>query len=794
MFKNKFTHVIESLNNPAEYNIDPYRRTLKEVDRIKLNSRSDCQLRELAMQLRKQARLGFPVDSLLPESFALVREVAKRVIGMFPFDVQVMAGIALHKGKIVEMQTGEGKTLAAVMPAYLNALTGKGVHVLTFNDYLAGRDANWMGPIFKFLGLTVTFVTEGMGTAERQQSYASDITYLTAKEAGFDYLRDFLCMKKQNLVHRPFHYAIVDEADSILIDEARIPLVIAGEVPEGAKNHIDLARMVRELKPGTDYEIDQYQSNLYLTDAGLLWVEEILGCGNLYEQENLDLLTRLNCALYAEVLVERDKHYVVRSGKIEIIDEFTGRIADKRHWPDNLQAAVEAKEGLCPQSSGMVMGSIAVQHFLRLYPKISGMTGTARTAAEEFRGFYAMDVVVIPTNKPCIRKDHPDLVFTHKEAKQRAVLREIKRVHKTGQPVLLGTGSVEESEWIAAELSKAGVKCQVLNARNHAMEASIIAKAGEPGAVTVSTNMAGRGVDIKLGGETEREREKVVELGGLYVVGTSRYESRRIDNQLRGRAGRQGDPGESRFFISLEDDLVKKYEIAQLIPAWHIPQRKDEPVDDPLVRRALARGQRIVDGYNSDLRRQLWKYSLVLEQQRRIIHSKRQEILMDELSLQLLAAEAPERYVTLCSQIGTQVLSKVEKQLTLYYINKCWADYLDYISYVREGIHLVVLGRKNPLDEFHKTTIEAFDAMLKTIDSEVVRKFNSVEIKADGIDLDKEGVKGPASTWTYLINDSPDQFTNLSFFLRAAGTALSRPLVAAQSLYNRLFLEKKEAR
>jgi len=558
--------------------LTPYGKVLEQINTYQLESYSDCHLKEMSAEMKNRARNGVSPDELLVESYAIVREASRRMLGMRPYDVQVIAGIALHRCKVVEMQTGEGKTLAAIMPAYLNALTGEGVHVLTFNDYLAHRDAAWMGPVYEYLGLTVGYVKEGMSISQRQNAYCSDITYVTAKKAGFDYLRDFLCAEKNMLVQRPFHYAIVDEADSILIDEARIPLVIAGNVPENVEDAFRLYDIVKNLQPGDDYETDQYRSNIYLTDAGLSRVEKILGCGNLYDPENLELLTRLNCALYAEVLLEKDKDYIVKNGKVEIIDEFTGRIADKRHWPDNLQTAVEAKEGLALQTGGMVMGSIALQHFLSLYPRISGMTGTAVAAAGEFNEFYCMDVVVIPTNRPCIRRDHPDLVFTHSQAKQKALVSEVKRAHRTGQPVLIGTGSVEESERLASDLRKVGIEPRVLNAKNDEMEAIIIARAGEPGAVTVSTNMAGRGVDIKLGGEREQERDRVVALGGLYVIGTNRHESSRIDNQLRGRAGRQGDPGESRFFISLEDDMIVRYDIAKLIPARNFPQKREDPV------------------------------------------------------------------------------------------------------------------------------------------------------------------------------------------------------------------------
>ncbi len=782
---------IKNRHIPVEYGIEPYRKIFEEINRLKYGSYTDAKLKEMACELKERARSGVNTDKLLVEAFALTREACRRQVGMYPFDVQIMAGVAMNRGKIVEMQTGEGKTLTAVMPAYLNALTGKGVHILTFNQYLAKRDAEWMGPVYRFLGLTAGFVKEGMSTEERQDAYSCDITYVTAKEAGFDYLRDFLCDEKEKLLHRDFNYAIVDEADSILIDEARLPLVIAGNVPGNEESPVHIAQVVRSLGNGTDYSIDQYANNVYLTDLGLAHVERILGCGNLYDQKNLELLARLNCALYAEVLLQKDRDYIVRNGKIELVDEFTGRIADKRHWPDNLHAAVEAKEGLTSESKGMIMGSIALQYFLELYPKVSGMTGTACTAAPELKEFYGMDVVVIPTNKPCIRKDHPDMIFTHMEAKQSALIKEIKRVHETGQPVLVGTSSVSESEQLAEELKKAGVTCCVLNAKNDEMEAQIIARAGEFGAVTVSTNMAGRGVDIKLGGEKEQDRDRVAALGGLYIIGTGYHESMRIDNQLKGRAGRQGDPGESRFYVSLEDELMKKYDIIKLIPSA-LCERQDKPLENQIIRREIEKGRRTVEGYNSDIRRQLWKYSFIIEEQRRIIHNKRQDILKDKAQMQLLSRCAEERYNSLLEKFGEEALQKAEKSITLYYINKCWADYLDYISYIRESIHLVVIGKKDPLDEFHRSAIEAFESMKENMENEIVSKFNTVEITEKGIEIDKEGLRGPSSAWTYLINDSPDQFSRLPYLTKTVTNFINGPLFTVQSVFKRLIGKKKE--
>lgn len=744
-----------------EKTMEPYYRVLEQINTIKLYKSTDRELRNRSGILKNRALAGVSQELLLPEAFALAGEAAARSLGMRPFDVQILAAIALAGGKLVEMKTGEGKTLAAVLPAYLNALYGKGVHVLTFNDYLAERDAGWMGPAYEFLGLTSGYVKEEMDAVERQEAYNCEITYLTAKEAGFDYLRDFLCTEREKLVQRPFNYAIVDEADSILIDEARIPLVIAGNTDEDSGYICHLSSLVKRLKEGEDYLLDQQDHNVFLTDGGLYHVEEALDCGNLYEQHNLELLTRVNCALHAELLLKRDRDYIVRDGKIEIVDEFTGRIADKRHWPDNLHAAVEAKEDIKPESKGVVMGSLALQHLLSLYPRLSGMTGTAAAAANEFREYYCMDVVEIPTEKPCKRIDHPNMIFTRQEDKKKAIISEVARVHKTGQPVLIGTGSVEESEEMAAALLGEGILCKVLNAKNDEMEARIIADAGKSGAVTVSTNMAGRGVDIKLGGEELQDRDRVVALGGLYIIGTGIHESSRVDDQLRGRAGRQGDPGESRFFVSLEDDLFKRVDIRKLLPGKRLPEKQWRLQEYVRVSHAVETGQKVMEGYNSDVRLQLWKYAYIVEQQRRIIHKKQQDILMDNIEPDLLETAAPERYAALCARLGREAVKKAEKQLTLYYINKLWADHLDYVSYIREGIHLVVIGNKDPLTEFNKLAIQAFEEMREKLDAEIVKAFYSASIDEHGVDMNKSGLKGPSSTWTYLVNDNIGQFAKL---------------------------------
>ena len=739
---------------PVEWDLRPYHRILARINEHKLEGISTKELKTKSTCLVERARRGVALRDLLAEAFALVREAAWRTIGLRPFDVQVVAGIVIHQAKIAEMETGEGKTLAAVLPAYLNALAGKGVHIHTFNDYLARRDAAWMGPVYQFLGLSVGCIQEGMTTDERKKAYASDITYVTAKEAGFDYLRDQLAYRPEELVHREFQYAIVDEADSILIDEARIPLVIAGATEKPKVDPGHLAQVAKGLKEGLDYETDLGKRNIYLTNSGLKRVEEMLGCHNLYVPDNLDLLTKVNQALHAEVLLRRDIDYIVRRGRIEIVDEFTGRIVENRHWPDGLQAAVEAKEKLRLGSGGAILGSITLQHFLQLYPRISGMTATARPAADELFQFYNLKVVVIPPNRPCIREDHPDVIFTHIEAKTQALIDEIKRCHASLRPVLVGTASVEESEGLAAALEGAGISCEVLNAKNDEMEARIIAQAGRPGAVTISTNMAGRGTDIKLGGEKEEERDKVAGLRGLYVIGTNRHESLRVDHQLRGRAGRQGDPGSSRFFISLEDSLVERYGIRQLLPKPFQTVKQREPINHPLVSREIARGQRIIEGQNFEIRKTLWKYSLLVEEQRRWIQKRRRILLLDGSLPGFLEEKHPERYDRLESLLGKEALRQLIRQMALVQIDRCWAEHLAVIADIREGIHLASVGGQSPLDEFNKAVNNEFLRLERRIDEAILQTFKSLPVTEQGIGLLKKRIRGPSSTWTYLITDS----------------------------------------
>ncbi len=736
-----------------------YQRLLSKIkaQSMELKNAGDGWLKEKAHYLTQQAQNGVALDELLTETYSLTCEVAHRVLDMQPYDVQIAAAIAMFQGKLVEMQTGEGKTLAAVLPACLFALNGNGVHILTFNDYLASRDARWMGPIYRFFGLSVAFVQEGMSPQQRREAYAADICYVTAKEAGFDFLRDQQCLHKDDVLQRPFHFAIVDEADSILIDEARVPLVIAGDMPMPEIDRYGVAKLIRTLEPGKDFVCDEYSRDVNFTDDGIERVQKEWGCPDLHAVENINLLSAFNLALQAELLLKRDIDYIIRAGQVKMVDAFTGRIAENRRWPYGLQAAVEAKENLAIQPEGMILGSITLQHFLKLYPKVAGMTATAKTSEQEFETFYGLIVETIPTHHPNIRIDFPDLVFTHKEAKTNALVQEIATVHATGRPILVGTASVEESEQLAGELSRAGVSCLILNAKNDEKEAAIVAEAGALRAVTISTNMAGRGTDIRLGGKNQESRAQVVALGGLYVIGTNRHESRRIDNQLRGRAGRQGDPGSSRFFISLEDDLMVRYHIERLIPERFKPQKQEESLDNKVVTLEIARAQRIIEGENFEIRKTLRHYSFIIEEQRQIIQHHRQIVLLGDESSALLC-EHPDtclRYQHLLPLVGQEILAAVEKQITLFHLDRFWADHLEEISRIREGIHLQGLAGKNPSFEFLKLAIKNFDETYRKMEEAIVATFIAVHITKTGINAEKEGMKRPTATWTYLINDTP---------------------------------------
>ena len=742
--------------SPVEYDLGPYDTALAAIGAHEpgLQGLDEAALRARAAGLREAVRGGAALDAVRDEAFALAREAARRTLGLRPFDVQVVAALALHRGSVVEMQTGEGKTLAAVMPASLEALAGRGVHVLTFNDYLARRDAEWMGPIYHALGLSVGWVESGMAPAERRRAYAADVTYVTAREAGFDHLRDLLAMAPEDLVHRPLRFALVDEADSLLVDEARVPLVIAGRATGQASSARRLAEVVAGLEKGVHFDTDEHGRNVELTERGFERVEEALGCGHLQAVENYTLLTELHCALHARALLRRDADYIVRGGRIEIVDEFTGRVVEDRHWPDGLQAALEAKEGLERRAEGRILGSITLQHFLGAYPRLCGMTGTAQDAAAEIEEFYGLRVVVVPTHRPTIRADHSDVVFTHRAAKETAVVDEVRRVHASLRPVLVGTTTVEESERLARLLGAAGVPCEVLNAKNDAMEAAIVARAGAPGAVTISTNMAGRGTDIRLGGPDEAGREQVVALGGLYVIGTNRHESRRIDLQLRGRAGRQGDPGESRFFVSLEDDLLVRFGVDGLIPARRRPPRQDAPIESAVVSREIARAQRIVEGQNLEIRRTLWRYASAIEDQRRRVHARRQALLLGLEEAEVWCREGG-RYEALVAAAGMEAVRRAEVTATLFETDRAWSDYLSYIADLREGIHLVRLGGDDPLTRFKVQAVDALRRMEAEVEEAVRARLDMVRVGPGGVGLAAPEPKGPSSTWTYLVNDDP---------------------------------------
>jgi preprotein translocase subunit SecA len=753
----KLKRFCQNLSGSAtEYNLTEYYPILDEISkyRIVFENKSDFDLKIVSRILRRRALNGEPLDDLLPEAYALVREAIKRILKLTPFDVQLIGGIVIHQGRIAEMQTGEGKTLTAVFPAFLNALTMNGVHILTFNDYLAKRDAEWMGPVYEFLNLSVGFIQERMSIEDRKKAYNCDITYLTSKEAGFDYLRDGLCFSAENIVHRNFNYAIIDEADSILIDEARIPLIIAESVSENIINSYYMATIARELKENTDFALDEYGRNIHYTESGIKHIQDLLKCENIYAEENIEQLTMLNCAIHAEYLLQKDVDYIIKNGKIELVDEFTGRIADKRRWPDGLQAALEAKEKMDVQSRGRILNSITIQHFVQLYSGIGGMTATARSSEKEFMQFYDLKIIVIPSNKPCIRVDEDDVIFRTTELKNCELVNEIGKVHKIKRPILVGTRSVRESIHLAGLLEKNGIKCEILNARNDEYEAKIIAQAGRLGAVTISTNMAGRGTDIKLGGADEVEKDEVLALGGLYVIGTNRHESPRIDNQLRGRAGRQGDPGSSKFFISLEDDLFIKYKLKDLIPHKISFIQKQDKIDHPYVKSEINRIQRIIDGQNLEIKKTVYKYSSLIEQQRKIISQKRNDILLYDNIMEFIQKESPVRYVDLALHLGKNELSKITKSITLSQIDNAWSGYLAEINDIREGIHFRRLGGQDPVYEFQKLSVEIFGKLQEIIDENIIESFEKIILKGENVDLEKSGIKAPSSTWTYLVNDN----------------------------------------
>lgn len=763
-----FRRRLQEMLNPTEAFLERSQSVVEQINELDFSEKSDDSLLVFAQWLSAKMKAAGEehCGQFLIPCFALAREVLRRTTGLFAYDCQLLAGIALYEGKLVEMYTGEGKTLAGVMPAIMYGLMGHRVHMITFNDYLVERDCKWMGDAFRMVGLSVGCITAATPTEERRDLYKKDILYITLKECGFDYLRDFLATTREQLIQRRYQYAIIDEADSMLLDEARVPLVIAGDVPFNMNLAKRAAEIARSLTVGQHFQLDTFNNTVSLTQRGIVEVERLLGVENLFAEDNMEIAECIRNALQAEHMLRRDKDYIVKDGQLLIVDEFTGRVVENRHYPDGLQAAVETKEDIASQSAGMIMSQITIQYFVRMYKKICGMTGTASTSASEFYNMYGLEIIEIPTNRPNLRKDKDDSVYATKDAKMRAVIAETMNIHASGRPVLIGTTTIEESEWLAAELLRNGVYTQVLNAKHDSNEAAIIERAGMMGAVTVSTNMAGRGVDIKLGGPRGIDRDKIKQLGGLYVIGTNHYESRRIDNQLRGRAGRQGDPGETHFFVSLQDDLMVKFGLEKLLPRYVARYTGSQVIRDKVVLEEVARVQRIAEGYYQDMRSQLARYTSIIDDQRRAIHARHYEILRGTIEPRLLATKNPEKALRLQKAYGKEKIALVERQLLLHYMNRYWAEYLEHITDVRQGIHLVIIGGKDPLDEFRREAISAFTAMYEQIDRAVVDAFDTAVIGENGVDFEASNLKGPTSTWTYLIDESADQFSRLPELFR----------------------------
>jgi len=811
------------------------------VDRInslepQMQALDDEQLRGKTAEFKQRLEAGESLDELLPEAFAVVREAAVRVLGMRHFDVQLIGGMVLHHGKIAEMKTGEGKTLVATLPSYLNALTGRGVHVVTVNDYLAKRDSEWMGQVHRFLGLKVGCIVHGLNEQQRQEAYGCDITYGTNNEFGFDYLRDNMKFALEDYVQREHHFAIVDEVDSILIDEARTPLIISGPSETASELYYSVNRIIPKLKKGEmiehrdgkigqatkeytgDYTVDEKAKASALTEEGVAKVEKLLGVDNLYEPGNIEILHHVNQALKAHALFKRDVDYVVKDGEVQIVDEFTGRLMPGRRWSDGLHQAVEAKEGVKIESENQTLATITFQNYFRMYEKLSGMTGTADTEAAEFQEIYKLDVVVIPTNRPMQRMDQSDVIYKTEKEKFAAVVEDIRECHEKGQPVLVGTISIENSERLHELLKKRGIPHNVLNAKHHEQEAYIVAQAGRKGAVTIATNMAGRGTDIVLGGNPEMlarreaqgaedfeaafaealerykpmcaaEKEEVLAAGGLYILGTERHESRRIDNQLRGRSGRQGDPGESRFYLGLDDDLLRIFgsqRVAFIMDKLKIPE--GEPIEHGMISRAIENAQKKVEGHNFEIRKHLIEYDDVMNRQREVIYQQRREVLageniretvdgiVSEIVQEMIDSYCPDKTQapdwnwpsmiddcysqfflrpelpeptpgltreeleeTLVAQAQKRLDDKREdftpsvfdhlmKVLLLQSIDTQWKDHLLSIDYLKEGIGLRGYGQKNPKEEYKREAYQLFMEMMGRIRQEVVQKLFRVQL------------------------------------------------------------------
>lgn len=747
------------------------KRTLRELEVVvtkvnaleqEVSTLSDEALRARTEMFKQQLADGASIDDVLPGAFATVREAAKRVLGERHYDVQLMGGVALHRHAIAEMRTGEGKTLVATLPAYLNALTGKGVHVITVNDYLSRRDAVWMGQVHAFLGLSVAVINtqasylydpahkqdspedeerdetgsfkvayDFLRPCTRKEAYAADITYGTNSEFGFDYLRDNIEYEPTNLRQRPHHYAIIDEVDSILIDEARTPLIISAPASESGDLYATFAKIARGLVEGEDYTKDEKLRAVQLTDSGIEKAEKTLGIENIYTDAGIKYVHHLETAVRAQALFEHDKHYVVRDGQVVIVDEFTGRMQPGRRWSEGLHQAVEAKEGVTVQRESRTFASVTYQNYFRMYEKLAGMTGTAETSAEEFYSVYKLDVVQIPTNKPVARKDHHDLIFRTEPGKYKAIARMVGEVHETGQPILIGTASIEKNEELSAYLAKAGVPHEVLNAKNHEREGEIIAQAGRKGAVTIATNMAGRGVDIKLGGvpTTPEAADEVRALGGLYVLGTERHEARRIDNQLRGRAGRQGDPGTTQFSVSLDDHLMRVFGSHDTIKNLmaRATESEDMPIEFGLISRQIEGAQKRIEGFHFDARKRVLAYDDVLNHQRTAIYERRKQYLLSDRAAMdsflsrigeqddaVKAAVAHKR-----EQLGDDEFYAGLRRLLMQTIDLFWLEHLETMEYLRSSVNLRAYGQRDPLIEYRKEGLRMFRSLEAGIDQRV---------------------------------------------------------------------------
>ncbi|HXL92454.1 MAG TPA: accessory Sec system translocase SecA2 [Streptosporangiaceae bacterium] len=702
---------------------------------------------------------------------ALAREAARRGLGERPFDVQLVGTLALLAGQVAEMATGEGKTLSGALAAAGYALLGQSVHVMSVNDYLARRDAEWMRPVYDLLGVSVGWIAETSTPAERRHAYAAQVTYGSVSEFGFDVLRDRLATSEPGLIAGAPDVVLIDEADSVLVDEALVPLILAGAAddPDAGPDMVDMAR---RLRAGRDYLVDEEGRSVHLTDKGTRVVEEALGGIDLYTDPHLGTLTRVNVALYAQALLQRDVDYIVRDGKVELVSASRGRVAQLQRWPDGLHAAVEAKEGLGVSQSGEILDSITIQSLIGRYPRKCGMTGTAVAVGEQLREFYELEIAVIPPNRPCVRTDEPDRLYATTVEKEQALATHVAQVHATGRPVLIGTLDVAESERIAEQLGRAGVSSVVLNAKNDAEEAAIVAEAGTRGTVTVSTQMAGRGTDIRLGGAAGDDGE-IAALGGLHVIGTGRHVSSRLDNQLRGRAGRQGDPGSSVFFVSLQDELVIQH-VPDASPA-EAPDADGRTLDARALE-TVAHAQRIAEGVSLELHRNTWRYNQLINIQRDAVLDQRDRVLRTDAALSALARQCPDRFAALSEIASEEVLADAARQITLWHLDRAWTDHLGFLADVREGIHLRALGRGlNPLDEFHKESLREFNGLLERVEERSVETFETIPVTADGADLGAAGLKRPTATWTYLVQDNPFG-TDVDRAMRSVGRALRKLL------------------